>query len=81
MSISSLASQARRGGVLLLLAGAVSVPAKAVVDSTDLDAIERQTIDRVLRESHGNKVHASRRLGISRMQLYGRLRKYGLETA
>ena len=51
------------------------------VDSTDLDAIERRTIERVMRETSGNKVMASRRLGISRMQLYTRLRKYGLETA
>ena len=53
-------------------------PAQA--DSTDLDVIERRTIERVMRETNGNKVQASRRLGISRMQLYGRLRKYGLET-
>ena len=52
----------------------------AHVDSTDLDVLERRTIERVMREVHGNKVQASRRLGISRMQLYGRLRKYGLET-
>jgi DNA-binding NtrC family response regulator len=53
-------------------------PAQA--DSMDLDVIERRTIERVMRETNGNKVQASRRLGISRMQLYGRLRKYGLET-
>ena len=52
----------------------------ARVESTDLDVIERRTIERVMRETHGNKVHASRRLGISRTRLYGRLRKYGLET-
>jgi transcriptional regulator with PAS, ATPase and Fis domain len=52
----------------------------ASVDSTGLDAIERRTIERVMREANGNKVQASRRLGISRMQLYGRLRKYGLDT-
>jgi transcriptional regulator with PAS, ATPase and Fis domain len=49
-------------------------------DSTDLEVIERRTIERVMREASGNKVQASRRLGISRMQLYTRLRKYGLET-
>jgi transcriptional regulator with PAS, ATPase and Fis domain len=54
-------------------------PAK--VDSTDLDVLEQRTIERVMRETHGNKVHASRKLGISRMQLYGRLRKYGLQSA
>jgi transcriptional regulator with PAS, ATPase and Fis domain len=50
------------------------------VDATALDVIERQTIERVMRETNGNKVHASRKLGISRMQLYTRLRKYALET-
>jgi transcriptional regulator with PAS, ATPase and Fis domain len=49
-------------------------------DSTDLEVLERRTIERVMREANGNKMDASRRLGISRMQLYGRLRKYGLET-
>jgi DNA-binding NtrC family response regulator len=49
-------------------------------DGTDLDVLERRTIERVMRDANGNKVEASRRLGISRMQLYGRLRKYGLET-
>ena len=52
----------------------------AQVDSTELDVLERRTIERVMRETNGNKVQAARRLGISRMQLYGRLVKYGLET-
>ena len=52
----------------------------ASVDSTDLDVIERRTIERVMREANGNKVQASRKLGISRMQLYTRLRKYKLEA-
>jgi transcriptional regulator with PAS, ATPase and Fis domain len=50
------------------------------VDSTELEVIERHTIERVMREANGNKVQASRRLGISRMQLYSRLRKYGLDA-
>ena len=50
----------------------------APVDSTDLDVIERRAIERVMQETAGNKMEASRRLGISRMQLYTRLRKYGL---
>ena len=33
-----------------------------------------------MRETNGNKVQAARRLGISRMQLYIRLRKYGIAT-
>jgi len=43
--------------------------------------IERRTIEQALHESNGNKAKAARRLGITRTQLYGRLRKYGLERA
>ena len=47
--------------------------------TTDLSAVERQTIEAVMRESGGNKSKAARRLGLSRTQLYGRLKKYGLD--
>ena len=50
------------------------------VDGTELDMLERRTIERVMGETKGNKMQASRKLGISRMQLYTRLRKYGLDT-
>ena len=46
-----------------------------------LSDVERRTIEQVLSESEGNKSKAARRLGITRTQLYGRMRKYGLETA
>jgi transcriptional regulator with PAS, ATPase and Fis domain len=46
-----------------------------------LSDLERRTIEEVLSESEGNKSKAARRLGITRTQLYGRLRKYTLETA
>jgi transcriptional regulator of acetoin/glycerol metabolism len=51
------------------------------VDSTDLEVIERRTIERVMREVEGNKAKASRQLGITRTQLYMRLRKYGIELS
>jgi transcriptional regulator with PAS, ATPase and Fis domain len=54
------------------------VPA-AVGDTTDLDAIERRTIERVMRDAEGNKAKAAGLLGITRTQLYGRLSKYGLD--
>jgi transcriptional regulator with PAS, ATPase and Fis domain len=47
-------------------------------DITDLTAVERLTIQRVIIESGGNKTIAARRLGISRTQLYGRLRKHNI---
>jgi transcriptional regulator with PAS, ATPase and Fis domain len=55
-------------------------PSSAQGDSTNLEVLERRAIERVMREANGNKVQASRRLGISRMQLYSRLRKYGLDA-
>jgi transcriptional regulator with PAS, ATPase and Fis domain len=46
-----------------------------------LSDIERRAIEQVLSESDGNKSKAARRLGITRTQLYGRLRKHALHTA
>ena len=45
--------------------------------ANDLATLERQTITRVLYQVEGNKSEAARRLGLTRMQLYGRLRKFG----
>jgi len=53
----------------------------ATVDTTDLNALERRIIESVMHRVDGNKARASRQLGISRTQLYVRLRKYGLEPA
>src|SRR5436190_419390 len=50
-----------------------------MVDSTELNVVERQAIERAMRNVSGNKVKAARQLGISRTQLCFRLRKYGLE--
>jgi transcriptional regulator with GAF, ATPase, and Fis domain len=50
-------------------------------ETTDLNEVERQTIGHVMRETRGNKSRAAKRLGLTRTQLYGRLRKYGLDTA
>ena len=48
---------------------------------TDLGTLEKKAIERAMRDTDGNKVRAARQLGISRMQLYARLRKYGFENA
>jgi two-component system response regulator AtoC len=47
--------------------------------TTDLNTVERDTIAQVLRECRWNKSKAAQRLGLSRTQLYVRLRKYDLE--
>ena len=45
----------------------------------DLNALERQKIEDVLRRTDGNKAKAARLLGLSRTQLYVRLRRHGLD--
>ncbi|PYR03862.1 MAG: Fis family transcriptional regulator [Acidobacteria bacterium] len=53
----------------------------AVVGNTELNVVERQAIERAMRSVSGNKAKAARQLGISRTQLYTRLRKHGLKGA
>jgi transcriptional regulator with PAS, ATPase and Fis domain len=53
---------------------------RALPRSNDLSAVERSTIERVLLETGWNKSRAARRLGLTRTQLYGRLKRYGLEA-
>jgi len=62
----------------LCLRARKDVPTSSV---TDLETLERKAVERAMRDADGNKVRAARQLGISRMQLYGRLRKFGLENA
>jgi transcriptional regulator with GAF, ATPase, and Fis domain len=52
-------------------------PHAATAETTDLNVVERQTVEHVMRETRGNKSKAAKRLGLTRTQLYGRLRKYG----
>jgi two-component system response regulator FlrC len=46
---------------------------------TDLNVVERETIEQVMRDCRWNKSKAAKRLGLSRKQLYVRLEKYDLE--
>jgi transcriptional regulator with GAF, ATPase, and Fis domain len=51
----------------------------ASLPSTNVKAMERQLVERVLGECRGNKAEAARRLGLTRKQLYVRLRQYDQE--
>jgi len=53
----------------------------ATAETTDLNEVERQMIEQMMHKMHGNKSKAAKHLGLTRTQLYGRLRKYGLDTA
>jgi transcriptional regulator with GAF, ATPase, and Fis domain len=68
------------GGLISAQHLSLYMPQRAVqAATTDLNALERGTIEAVLRECRGNKSKAAKRLGLSRTQLYGRLRKYDLD--
>jgi DNA-binding NtrC family response regulator len=48
--------------------------------TTNVREVERQLIDQVLRDCRGNKSKAARRLGLTRKELYGRLKQYTLNS-
>ena len=52
----------------------------AVVPPADMRATERAATERMLPETDWTKSKAARRLGLTRGELYGRLRRYGLEA-
>jgi transcriptional regulator with PAS, ATPase and Fis domain len=51
----------------------------ATAETSELSVVERQTIEQVMRDCRWNKAKAAKRLGLSRTQLYVRLRRYELE--
>ena len=67
------------GGLISAQHLSLYTPPRPMQTATDLNAVERETIEAVMRECHGNKSKAAKRLGLSRTQLYGRLRKYDLD--
>lgn len=52
--------------------------AKAPLSATDLEDLERVTIQRVFEQVNGDKVQAGKMLGISRATLYRKLKRYGI---
>ncbi len=59
--------------------GADGAPALAL-SSTDLEDIERATIQRVFEQVNGDKARAGKMLGISRATLYRKLKRYNIGT-
>jgi len=52
--------------------------ARATLSTTDLEDIERATIQRVFEQVKGDKALAGRMLGISRATLYRKLKRYNI---
>jgi two-component system response regulator AtoC len=57
---------------------AEGMPAAAGLSSTDLEDIERITIQRVFEQVNGDKTRARKMLGISRATLYRKLKRYNI---
>ena len=47
---------------------------------TLMEAMERNTILQMLKETGGNKLETAKRLGIGRQTLYNKIKAYGIET-
>jgi transcriptional regulator with GAF, ATPase, and Fis domain len=61
-------------------AGAVAPPPEVAAAPTgSIESMERAMIERALQDARFNKSKAARLLGLTRTQLYVRLRRYGLE--
>jgi len=56
-----------------------AIAAPVATSSTDLEDIERATIQRVFEQVKGDKTLAGRMLGISRATLYRKLKRYNIE--
>jgi two-component system NtrC family response regulator len=68
------------GGLIAPEHLSIDLTHRSVVPSTtDVKAVERQLIEQALRECRGNKSRAAIRLGLTRKELYGRLKQYGLD--
>jgi transcriptional regulator with GAF, ATPase, and Fis domain len=78
-----------RAAELSPIAAAGAAPLERVADrrrapgppaaAGDLEIVERATIEKALEQSRFNKSKAARTLGLTRQQLYVRLRRYGIE--
>jgi len=52
---------------------------RPAASNTDLEELERMTIQRVFDQVHGDKTLAGKMLGISRATLYRKLKRYNIE--
>jgi len=68
------AAAARQGRAPALRDATGALPPGGV----DLEAMEREFVEKALKQVRGNKTKAAQLLGLTRAQLYSRLEKYGL---
>jgi transcriptional regulator with GAF, ATPase, and Fis domain len=56
-------------------------PVRPAATSVDLHELERKAIVDALQRTHGHKARAAALLGLTRFQLYSRLKRYGIEVS
>jgi DNA-binding NtrC family response regulator len=54
--------------------------AKQTPELTLMEAMERNAILQMLKETNGNKLETAKRLGIGRQTLYNKIKIYGIEA-
>ncbi|HEU5452399.1 MAG TPA: sigma-54 dependent transcriptional regulator [Terriglobales bacterium] len=82
IDVGDLPPAIRMAGVETPLPAVMSAPAPAVAtgaNATDLEQLERETIERVFKEVGGDKTMAGKMLGISRATLYRKLKRYNID--
>src|SRR5512136_233019 len=62
-------------------AASVAPPVVAAAPPRSLDTLERQAILEALQRAHGHKSRAAALLGLTRFQLYTRLKRYNIDVA
>ena len=76
---AAVALASRAGGAVAVAASAPAAPAGPPTSAGDLQSLERGMIEQALQAARFNKSKAAKALGLTRQQLYVRMRKYGLE--
>ena len=67
------------GGLIAPEHLSLDLPDRPPSETTNLRIVERRVIEQVMRECRGNKSRAATRLGLTRKELYGRLKLHGLD--
>ncbi|HOW66830.1 MAG TPA: sigma-54 dependent transcriptional regulator [Candidatus Paceibacterota bacterium] len=62
------------------LSPAIAAGEETTSNLTLMEAMERNTIVQMLRETQGNKLETARRLGIGRQTLYNKIKAYSIES-
>jgi transcriptional regulator with PAS, ATPase and Fis domain len=78
LELHDLPPAVREGQEPQLTLEALPSPIKSAVPNTDLEQLERVTIQRVFEQVKGDKALAGKMLGISRATLYRKLKRYNI---